>query len=108
VLKCLDAFKLTHDADNEPPVKRSICNTEQEEADGYLGEANSPEIHWLSDKVELERSLEVFHLNVLNVPSSAVVDLRYDEALSSNALLLCQCLVKKRKREYPLSTSRIS
>jgi hypothetical protein len=107
-LQCLKVFKLTHDANDEPPVKRLNCNTEQEEADGDLGEADGPKIHWLSDEIEFERRFEMFDLNVLDMPSSSIVDLWYDEALSSNALFHCQCWVKIRKCEYPLSTSRIS
>jgi hypothetical protein len=86
ILQHLNAPQLTHDSNDKPSVEWLNSNTEQEKADGDLGEADGEEVHWLGDKVELERSFEVFHLNVLDVLSSAVVDFWYDKALSCNTL----------------------
>lgn len=89
----LELFVFTHDSNDEPPVKWLHSNAEQEEPDRYLGKTDSEEVQGLCDEIELERCLEVRDLNVLDVSSSAVVDLGDDDALSSNALKIGQSRV---------------
>ena len=78
--------KLTHDADDQSPVKWSHGHAEEKKSNRHLNCTYSNEIHRLCNEIELIRELEIGLVNVPYVLSCAVYDFGYDDALACNAL----------------------
>jgi hypothetical protein len=76
----------THDADDQAPVEFSYCNPQEKEAYRDFDEADGEQKHWLGNEVQPQSGYEVIRLDVFDVLSSPHVDLRYNDALASNAL----------------------
>lgn len=89
--------QLTHDSRDETPEKRPDCNSQEEEAHRDLDKTYGEEIYRLRYKVQLHCLRKVFGVNVFDVSTCAIVDLRYDYALACNTLVHPSASVRGRR-----------
>lgn len=72
------AASLTHYTSNNPFVSLGNGYTQQEESNWFFDNAYCNQVDWLSGKIELECSLEVFGVDVIDVSATTVPNLWKD------------------------------